>query len=159
MQRLNVTEKIGNRINVRSVRQSDAGSVASLSGQLGYPVTAKEMRRRIRIVGTRKNQKIFVAVVEGAVAGWLEVFIPPSVLNWGKAEIGALVVSEELRGHGVGRTLLESAWSWARQRGSEFVYLRSNVKRKDAHRFYVKSGYTVFKTQRVFKLLLDQNSK
>ncbi len=142
-------------ILIRGARRKDADSIASLSGQLGYPVAAEEMRRRIQSVSTRKNQKVFVAVSEGGVIGWLEVFIPLSVLNWGKAEIGALIVDESARGHGVGRKLLDAATRWARSHGGKFIYLRSNVKRRDAHKFYLKSGYAIFKTQHVFKLPLD----
>ncbi len=147
-------KKNNNKILIRTAKTSDAGEVASLSGQLGYPVTEKEMRGWIRIVGSRKNQTLYVAIVDGTLAGWLEVFVPPSVLNWGKAEIGALIVDGSRRGMGIGRALLEAARNWARKRGSRFIYLRSNVKRKSAHAFYRKSGYKVFKTQRVFKLLL-----
>ncbi len=113
------------------------------------------MRQRIQTVRARRNQKILVADWDGTILGWLEVFIPLSVLNWGKAEIGALIVDESARGRGVGGKLLDAAKKWAQGRGSKFIYLRSNIKRKDAHRFYLQSGYGIFKTQHVFKLLLD----
>ena len=143
-------------VRIRSAKREDAGEMAQLSGQLGYPLTRKEMELRIRTVLTRRSQKLLVADIDGKVAGWLEVFIPLSVLNWGKAEVGALVVDAASRGRGVGHKLLEAGRIWSRQRGSRFIYLRSNVKRRGAHKFYLKSGYKIYKSQHVFKLLIDE---
>ncbi len=139
---------------VRSMRKSDARRVAILSGQLGYPVSQAQMEKRIAIVRNRRMQKLFVAEIDGNVEGWVEVFRPVSVLNWGKGEVGALVVERTKRGSGIGRLLLERARRWSIKQGCQFIYLRSNVKRKDAHQFYQKAGYKIHKTQHVFQLLL-----
>ncbi len=144
---------------IRRALARDARRIAALSGQLGYPVSPDKMRRCLQTVSRRKDQKVFVAEVDGVVEGWLEVFIPPSVLNWGKAEVGALVIDARMRGSGLGRKLLEAARRWSQKRGSQFIYLRSNVKRKDAHRFYVNAGYRIFKTQFVFQFLLPKKRK
>ncbi len=141
-------------VKVRAMRIGDAKSVATLSGQLGYPVSQVQMKRRIAIVRNRRMQKLFVAEIDGNVEGWVEVFRPLSVLNWGKGEVGALVVERTKRGSGIGRLLLERARTWSMKQGCQFIYLRSNVKRKDAHRFYQKAGYRIHKTQHVFQLLL-----
>jgi GNAT superfamily N-acetyltransferase len=146
-------------IKTRPARPADAAQVANLSGQLGYPVSTKEMRNRINTVARRKIHKIFVAECDGRIAGWVEVFRPLSVLNWGKGEIGALVVDRRSHRNGIGSLLIETARKWAGDQGCKFVYLRSNVKRKDAHTFYRKMGFDVYKTQSVFRLLLDKNNQ
>jgi GNAT superfamily N-acetyltransferase len=146
-------------IRIRPAKTGDAGRIASLSGQLGYPVTTRKMRECIAAVSRRKDQKIFVAETDGMVHGWLEVFLPRSVLNWGKAEVGALIVDSKRRGSGLGRKLLDAARRWSEEHKSQFIYLRSNVRRKDAHRFYVNAGYRIHKTQHVFQYLLDTKRK
>ncbi|HEY6952962.1 MAG TPA: GNAT family N-acetyltransferase [Bacteroidota bacterium] len=140
-------------VEIRPATIADAGRIAELSTQLGYPASKKEMKLRIATVARRNDQKIFAAVVDGVIAGWLEIFRPRSVLNWGKAEIGALVVDDRYRRRGVGNALMETAHAWAKKNHCPFVYLRSNVVRSDAHKFYKRSGYTVFKTQLVFRKL------
>ncbi len=149
--------KPGSTIRIRTARVHDAARMAVLSGQLGYPVTTQKMKLCIRTVSRRKIQKLFVAEVRGQIAGWVEVFRPVSVLNWGKAEVGALVVDAASRGKGIGHALLDGAREWAETKGSQFIYLRSNVKRTAAHEFYRKAGYKVRKTQSVFQLVLKKS--
>jgi GNAT superfamily N-acetyltransferase len=150
-----------NRVKVRSVRVSDAIRMAELSSQLGYPVTRDEMSRRIGSAAHRINQKLFAAELQGYVVGWLEIFLPVSVLNQGKAEIGALIIDDGFRRLGVGRALMEKAHAWAQRRNCPFVYLRSNIVRKEAHTFYRHNGYDIVKTQHVFRKLFskEQNRK
>jgi N-acetylglutamate synthase-like GNAT family acetyltransferase len=146
-------------IKTRPARPADAAHIADLSKQLGYPVSTREMESRIRTVTRRKIHKIFVAERDGRVTGWVEVFRPLSVLNWGKGEVGALVVESRNRRSGIGRCLIQTARTWAEDQGCKFVYLRSNIKRKDAHKFYRSTGFTVYKTQFVFRLLLGKNNQ
>ena len=138
-------------VKIRKMTEGDAARVAKLSTELGYPVSAKTMRRRILDVSYRHDQRLLVATIDQVVAGWLEIFLPRSVLNWGKAEVGALVVDRRFRRKGVGVSLMIAAQRWAEERNCPFVYLRSNVVRKEAHRFYEAAGFKVFKTQYVFR--------
>ncbi|MCK4726727.1 MAG: GNAT family N-acetyltransferase, partial [Anaerolineales bacterium] len=66
------------------------------------------------------------------------------------AEIGGLVVIEEWRASGVGRALLKTAETWARDRVVSGMRVRSNIIREGAQRFYEHLGYNNVKTQKVF---------
>lgn len=57
-------------------------------------------------------------------------------------EIQELVVMPQARGLKVGSQLLAWAEDVARQAGAEPTELSTSVKRVDAHRFYVREGYT-----------------
>lgn len=57
-------------------------------------------------------------------------------------EIQELVVMPQARGLKVGSQLLAWAEDVARQAGAELTELSTSVKRVDAHRFYVREGYT-----------------
>ncbi len=57
-------------------------------------------------------------------------------------EIQELVVMPQARGLKVGSQLLAWAEEVARQAGAELTELSTSVKRTDAHRFYVREGYT-----------------
>ncbi|EEZ0293745.1 TPA: aminoalkylphosphonate N-acetyltransferase [Escherichia coli] len=56
-------------------------------------------------------------------------------------EIQELVVMPQARGLNVGSKLLAWAEEEARQAGAEMTELSTNVKRHDAHRFYLREGY------------------
>jgi len=61
--------------------------------------------------------------------------------NW-IGEIQELVVMPQARGLRVGSQLLAWAEAFARQAGAEMTELSTSVKRLDAHRFYLREGYT-----------------
>ena len=61
--------------------------------------------------------------------------------NW-IGEIQELVVMPQARGLKVGSQLLAWAEEVARQADAELTELSTSVKRTDAHRFYVREGYT-----------------
>jgi GNAT superfamily N-acetyltransferase len=64
--------------------------------------------------------------------------------------LGGLVVDEGHRGRRIGRLLMETAEAWASARGCEALYVRSNVVRERAHRFYKEMGYDLIKQSCVF---------
>ena len=60
-------------VAVRRARLTDAGRIAELAGQLGYPTSAKEMKVRLREVLKDKDAACFVADTgESGVAGWIQ---------------------------------------------------------------------------------------
>ena len=133
---------------LRHALPDDAEALATLSSELGYPVPADVMRRRI--VDLNLQQAVFVAEVDQRVVGWIDVGLSFHLQSGVRAEIGGLVVSAESRNQGFGRQLLLRAEQWAREKGMSEVLLRSNTKRADAHRFYLRESYTQTKTSAVF---------
>jgi GNAT superfamily N-acetyltransferase len=61
-------------------------------------------------------------------------------------------VREDLRGRGLGHTLMEWAIEEARRRGCALVQLTSDKRRDEAHRFYGRLGFTA--SHEGFKLRL-----
>jgi GNAT superfamily N-acetyltransferase len=55
-------------------------------------------------------------------------------------KLGALVVDEAERGHGIGRALVEATEAEARLRGCELFFLTTSERRDDAHAFYESLG-------------------
>jgi GNAT superfamily N-acetyltransferase len=138
-------------LRVRRAGAEDAERLAALSTQLGYPSSEEDVERRLHEIGRDSDHLVAVAQLEGGrVAGWVHAFVSRLIEAGPRAEIGGLVVDEEFRGSGVGGLLMEHAEEWARSKGLEAVSLRSNVIRKDAHRFYERLGYKQIKTQHAF---------
>jgi GNAT superfamily N-acetyltransferase len=125
--------------------------VAALSGQLGYPITNAQSRRRLSVILKRRNHAVWTALDRsGEMAGWIHVFCAPKIVAESRAELGGLVVDARIRGRGVGRQLIREAERWARRCGCRALRVRMNVVRQDAHPCYRRLGYRLVKTQLIF---------
>lgn len=89
------------------------------------------------------RQKLFVAELQGEVAGTLVLLVVPNLSHNGTpwAFLENLVVTEKHRRIGLGRMLLEHAVGVARESGCHMVELCSDVRRLEAHRLYASMGF------------------
>lgn len=143
--------------HIRKAQIEDARRLAALSTQLGYPASPKVLKARLNFL--LKNREHMVLVAEstsGEVVAWVHAYVRTLVESDPHVEIGGLVVDQRFRGRGVGRLLLQRAERWALRKGLESVYLRSNIIRKDAHRFYESLGYARIKTQHAYLKILKR---
>ena len=130
-------------ISVRRPEKADAAALAELMTQLGYPTRTSEMEMRMETIGADKNYVTFVAVSEGKVCGMIGTAASYSYEhNNPGAKIMALVVSDQMRGRGVGRALIAAAENDLAQRNIRRVAVNTHFRRTDAHEFYEKNGYT-----------------
>lgn len=141
-----------NAVKIRRARQSDGPRIAELSGQLGYPTTAREMAVRLKMALREKNGACFVAETSAnGVVGWAHVSVTPLLEVERRAEVNGLVVDEKVRSQGAGWSLLQTAEEWARKKRCKGMSVRSNVLRERAHGFYERHGYEHYKTQKAFR--------
>ena len=139
-------------LRIRRAKSPDAPQLAVLSGQLGYPATAAQMRERLRGIKPVSQHAVFVAESGRAgVIGWIHVSRQPLLEVEIRAEINGLVVAEGQRSLGAGARLLATAEDWAREHGCKGMSVRSNVIRERAHQFYERHGYEHYKTQKSFR--------
>jgi GNAT superfamily N-acetyltransferase len=140
-----------NLLSVRRLAVDDAEAAAELCSQLGYPSSTADLRRRIEERLRSPDSVAFAAVLDGQVAGWIDGFIEHHLQGSASVVIGGLVVRDGLRGMGIGRRLCLEIEDWARSRSVPIVRVRSQIKREDAHRFYLRDGYRKVKTSCVFE--------
>jgi GNAT superfamily N-acetyltransferase len=139
-------------LNIRRAKSSDAAQLAELSGQLGYPATAAQIRQRLRGIKPASDHTVLVAeTAEAGVVGWLHVSRQPLLEMGIRGEVNTLVVAEGQRSLGAGARLLAAAEEWARKHGCKGMSVRSNVIRERAHKFYERNGYEHYKTQKSFR--------
>ena len=139
-------------LKIRLAKITDAARLTELTGQLGYPATAGEIRKRLRGIRPAAQHAILVAETKGAgVVGWLHVSKQPLLEAEIVAQINGLVVAEEHRSRRVGAQLLAAAEDWARKHGCKGMVVRSNVIRDRAHQFYERNAYEHYKTQKTFR--------
>ena len=139
-------------MRVRPMTERDARAAADLSGQLGYPSTAEQIRRRLGRLSDDPESAVFVAESgDGRVVGWVHV-VGRCLLELDPyAELGGLVVNAAARREGAGRALVSAAEEWAAGRGYVIMRVRSNMKRVEARPFYEGAGYAIVKSQNVYE--------
>ena len=137
-------------LSIDVARPGDAGAVAALSAELGYPVGEAEVVERLAEMGEGEH-RVYVARTDGRVVGWLHVAGVRRLEAPAYAELGGLVVARAARRRGIARRLVESARAWAAARGYSRLRVRSNVLRDEAHRFYPSLDFERTKDQAVYE--------
>ena len=135
---------------IREAVAADCKAIAELSGQLGYPASADDIRERFRKIIEHDENLLLTAVINGRVIGWIHAFLTFRIESAAFVEIAGLVVDENSKGVGAGRKLVEAVISWAKSANVASVRVRSNVKRHQAHDFYSHIGFNDIKDQKVF---------
>jgi len=129
-------------VTVRAAEAADIEALAELMTQLGYETRASEMQMRMEAIRGDKHYATLVAVSKGKVCGMIGTFTCYSYEhNSPGGRILALVVSEKMRGRGVGRALVAAAEKDLAQKNISRVAVNTRFERKEAHEFYEKAGY------------------
>jgi GNAT superfamily N-acetyltransferase len=129
-------------ITIRPVDLRDAGVIARLVTELGYPTDEPHMRRRLERLLDEANRVALVAERGGAVAGVIGVRVEGGYEFDGFiGRIDVLVVSEPARGKGVGRALVGAGEAWVRERGATRMFVTTAHRRTATHRFYASLGF------------------
>ncbi|MEH2375002.1 GNAT family N-acetyltransferase [Nostoc sp.] len=145
--KVNVSEKI----KIRQAEIKDVERIASLCEQLEYSVTNQQIEQRLTQIKNSDAHIVYVATLEDEyVIAWAHAHICDSIVIPTPAIILGLVVDKDYRHSGIGRFLMQQIEQWAFVVGCEGVLLRSNIKRKEAHLFYEKIGYTNIKKSLTF---------
>src|SRR5690242_3989698 len=132
--RMNAIAK-NKELQIRRAKGADAPQIAVLAGQLGYPATVVQMRKRLLGIKPASQHAIFVAdSADDRVIGWIHVSRQPLLEVEIRAEVNGLVVAEGQRSQGAGAKLLTAAEDWARKHGCKSMSVRSNVIRDRAHK-------------------------
>lgn len=143
-------------VHVRGVRLEDAADLLDLWQLPMRPSTLRadalaELQAGIRKVLATDRERIVLAECDGDVAGALHLRVAPlAPLTTEQAlHISHLHVVEAFRRRGIGRTLLESAVSWAEERGVPHVVTMAAVNSRESSRFMARLGFGQAVTLRV----------
>ena len=131
---------------------ADLQNVAQLADQLGYPHKLVDIQTRFLKMENDPCYAMYVSKdVNEKITGFILVNREPhTLLADDRAEVSGLVVDQAARSRGIGTALLQSAERWAKENNLTLMRIRSNVNRKDAHRFYEKHAYTIKKSWHLF---------
>ncbi len=135
-------------IEVRPATVEDEPAVLALIEELFEPPGAKAPgytteRGRAGFHSAVLNQHadVLLAVDGPSVVGLASVYADILSIRYGpRCWLQDLIVTSSERSRGAGKSLLDAATEWARERGCTHLELSSGAGRKDAHRFYLREG-------------------
>lgn len=146
-------------LTIRPARLADCDALVLLCHELGYRPTTADLAGQLAQIQHHPDHAVFVAEIgaaqNGQIGGWIHVCLHPTLQEGQQAEISGLVVSQTLRGQGIGSSLLQQAEAWAQQQGCKAIVVRSNLQRHEAHRFYQQVGYAEIKRSIAFRRWLQ----
>lgn len=132
---------------IREATIEDAFAICNIScADLGYDCSCEFVSTRISNLD-KGREKVFVAEVNGIVAGYIHAEKYQTLYFESMINILGLAVSSEFRRRGIGRMLLKRAERWANEVGIHKIRLNSGASRKEAHSFYRAMGYSNEKGQ------------
>lgn len=126
---------------LRAAAPADAGRIAELFTDEGYPVTPSAVEARLARFADATS-RVIVADAEGIVIGFVAFHVVPRFEHDDVAvRVLALVVDPGARERGVGRSLLAEVERVAGEAGAAFVEVTAGHHRPDARHLYESLGY------------------
>ncbi|HEY8099484.1 MAG TPA: GNAT family N-acetyltransferase [Burkholderiaceae bacterium] len=129
-------------IEVITASLDDVDDIASLLTELGYAVTADLIRDKLKAFEASEADAVLLARQGAYVVGVVSLHMLELFHATGKlGRITSLVVSSAMRNQGVGSALIDAADRYFIAKGCIRAEVTSGEHRKEAHAFYIQSGY------------------
>lgn len=142
-------------ITIREYKTSDTKAIYYLNkNELGYEYSLAETEKNLSKLSNCKSHKIFVAVQNQDVVGYIHAADYDLIYATHMKNIMGIAVSSYNKRKGIGKLLLQAIEQWAKNTGASGVRLVSGSSRTDAHQFYTNCGYYGGKQQLNFKKYL-----
>lgn len=133
-------------ITIRSLSEQDLDSLVSLYNELYHvPTHLGRMRESFRTMATNPDYLVIGAFTEqGELVGSALAIICLDLIAACKpwAVVENVIVTDRVRGQGIGKLLLNKVEEFAHYRGCSYIQLTSSYDRQPAHRFYKAIGYS-----------------
>lgn len=140
------------KFKIRECCVDDAKYIQELNcNEMGYDYSIEDTKLKLESLLVSKKDKIFVAVLDDIVVGYIhasnyDVVYAPNMKN-----IMGIAVSSAYRRNRIGEALLRKIEEWAKESGAKGLRLVSSSTRVGAHEFYRHMGYDGGKQQLNFK--------
>jgi N-acetylglutamate synthase-like GNAT family acetyltransferase len=112
-----------------------------LVAELGYPVDAATLERRLCRIEDEPSVRVLVAERDGEVIALASLHVLHLIERPPLGRLSAIVVGEPVRRSGVGRALVDRVEREARDAGCDRLEVTSGEWREDAHSFYRELGF------------------
>lgn len=149
-------------VDIRLARRDDVPALVALfaaddlggHGDTIDPAALPDYLSAFDRIAASPNDRLFVAEVDGMVAGTFQVSFMTALTGRGSVNmtIEAVQTRADMRGRGIGAAMIRFAVELARHNDVRLIQLMSNATRTDAHRFYERLGFA--KSHAGFKMKL-----
>ncbi|WEG13526.1 GNAT family N-acetyltransferase [Pullulanibacillus sp. KACC 23026] len=130
-------------MGIRKARVGDWKSVCGLLEQLDYYDTESFIREKIEALINHPDEELLVYEISGKVIAFISIhYIPQLALKGDFARISYFAVDSTIRSQGIGRDIEAHCTDLAIKRNCDRIEVHCHSRRKDAHRFYARQGYT-----------------
>ena len=137
---------------IRLCALDDASAIYELNRQeMWYDYPVEKTTEKLSQLLKSKADRIFVAVANGTVVGYIHARDYDVVYAPQYKDILAIAVFSDYKKNGIGRALLTTVENWAKESGAAGIRLVSGSVRTGAHEFYRHCGYNGDKQQINFK--------
>ncbi len=128
-------------VTIRAATAADAGRLAALLTDEGYPAGESDLGARIQRFST-PDSHVRVAEASGEVIGFIAFHLIPRFETDDRfARIVALVVDPGVRERGIGKRLMADAEAVARDEGAAFLEVTAGHHRPEARQLFESLGY------------------
>jgi GNAT superfamily N-acetyltransferase len=130
-------------MGIRKAKVEDWKQISLLLNQLDYPDTELFIKEKVEILLMDPNEVLLVFEEDKSVIALISVhFIPQLAVKGDFARISYFAVDKNIRGKGIGRQIEEYCTDLAINRNCDRIEVHCHSRRKDAHRFYMRQGFT-----------------
>ena len=134
-------------IDVREASSNDISIILELLYELGRPKPQKDsdvesFRKLVKKYIADFDKKIILAQLDAEIIAMISIiFLPRLNRNYLELYIPELIVREEFQNQGVGKKIIHSCISIAKEKKCHRIRLESGNQRKESHIFYKKLGF------------------
>ncbi|MBT9333308.1 GNAT family N-acetyltransferase [Paracidobacterium acidisoli] len=138
-------------LTIREASEEDVAAILELYAASGVEsaapgaerFTPEEARKHLALLRRYPSYRVFVAVLDGRIAGTYELLIMDNLAKRGRRSgvVEDVAVAPECQGQGIGRAMMLHAREACRAAGCYKLTLSSNLRREEAHRFYESVGF------------------
>ena len=126
---------------LRAAKPSDAERIVELIHELGHEIEEKHVRKNLKALA-KVDELPIVATLDKEVVGLVGIHRMTTIHR--PAPVGripVLIVTKDVQGLGIGRTLVDEVERRLKKAGCQIVEVTSNDRRGAAHAFYRHLGY------------------
>jgi GNAT superfamily N-acetyltransferase len=130
-------------MGIRKAKVEDWKQISLLLNQLDYPDTESFIKEKVEILLMDPNEVLLVFEEDQSVIALISVhFIPQLAVKGDFARISYFAVDKNIRSKGIGRKIEEYCTGLAIKRNCDRIEVHCHSRRKDAHWFYMRQGFT-----------------
>ena len=138
-------------VEIFLAQNEDLPSIIYLMEQLGYEIPQDFISQQLQDDNVQIN---YIAKMDGKTVGFVSVYTRIHFQYARKVTtIDALIVDEKIRSQGIGKKLIDQVKEYGKTVNSKYIELHTNIKRKDAHRFYEDNGFVLTSNYYKYEIL------